>query len=142
MKFKKPSVAATVAIFSENDFLLIERKTNPFKGKLAFPGGYLNVDKESIHQTAIRELFEETGVKILRKNLILIDVRSNPKRDPRGHVVDIGFLCIQNAKPKIKDSNETKPVWISKKEINNIDFAFDHMLFWSHIKDFLSKKSI
>ena len=57
--YKKPAVAATVAVFAKNkkSFLMIKRRTEPFKDKYAFPGGFLDVGKETVYQTAIRELF-------------------------------------------------------------------------------------
>ena len=40
---------------------LINRKNNPFAGKWAIPGGFLEVD-ETVEETAKRELKEETGL--------------------------------------------------------------------------------
>ncbi len=139
--FKKPSAAATVAVFAKdtNSFLLIRRQKNPFKGKYAFPGGFLDTDKEDLYQTAVRELKEETGVKIGRNNLRLIDVRSGPKRDPRGHVVDVGFICILEKAPKLKRGDEI-PVWVHVNKIDRLDFAFDHKLFWKNLKAYLNNQ--
>ena len=64
--YPRPAVTADcVVITRENEpkVLLIERGHEPFKGCWAFPGGFLDMD-ETTEQCAIRELKEETGLKI------------------------------------------------------------------------------
>jgi len=140
--FKKPRIAASVAIFAkkDNQILLIIRLTEPFKNKYAFPGGFLDVDKEDLYDTAVRELAEETGFSINKDNLVLIDVRSNPKRDPRGHIIDVGFLAIVE-NPYIIPSitAEAKSFWISLDELEKLEFAFDHDVFAANIKNYIQK---
>lgn len=60
-------------------------------GKTAFPGGFMNAGKENVYAAAARELREETGLIVNPADLKLVDVRSNPARDTRGHIVDLGF---------------------------------------------------
>jgi len=142
MKYKKPSIAATVALFAKdtNSFLLIKRTRDPFKNKFAFPGGYLDTDKEDLYQTAVRELKEETGVEIKGKPK-LIDVRSDPKRDPRGHVIDVGFIYILDKAIKLKGGDEA-PFWIELNKIDKLDFAFDHRFFWKNLRDYLIENDL
>jgi len=129
-RFKKPSVAASVAVFRPLDsaFLVIVRKHGPFEGMLAFPGGYLDVDREDVESAAIRELFEETGFVADRAGLSLLDVRSKPDRDPRGHVIDVGFLWI--ASEAIREppeaTEEADPKWVPWAMLETAEFAFDH----------------
>jgi 8-oxo-dGTP diphosphatase len=64
--YKKPSVTVDCVVFGldEEDLkiILIERDLEPFKGKWALPGGFVNID-ETLEAAAMRELQEETGVK-------------------------------------------------------------------------------
>ncbi len=107
-EYLKPSVTATVIAYSMSsiiserfspsecanhrlDIVLIERKKDPYAGLDALPGGFLNVGKETLEECAVRELREETNIVTVPWNMHLIGVMSNPKRDPRGVVIDVVF---------------------------------------------------
>ena len=126
-------VAASLALYAkkENAFLVITRKKNPYKGQLAFPGGYIETDKETIRGAAVREALEETGVSVSADDLYLIDVRSEPARDPKQHVVDIGFLSIIDEVIEPRETSEATPVWMSVDELKHADLAFDHSSFFA-----------
>jgi ADP-ribose pyrophosphatase YjhB (NUDIX family) len=56
-------VVTTLPITDAGEIVLIRRGIEPGKGSWAQPGGFLEVD-ETVHQAAIRETFEETGLLI------------------------------------------------------------------------------
>ncbi|MEK6916295.1 MAG: NUDIX domain-containing protein, partial [Nanoarchaeota archaeon] len=62
----KMQVATDAVVFTvEHDILkilLIKRKNQPFQGKFALPGGFVNPNEE-FEDAVKRELFEETNVK-------------------------------------------------------------------------------
>ena len=96
-KYKKPAVTADIAVFTidqddQLDILLIKRGNYPYKGCLALPGGFLDVDKESVDEAAMRELKEETGVE----NAFLKQLYTfgDPGRDPRMHVVSVAYTAL------------------------------------------------
>ena len=95
--YKKPAVTAdivTLTVDEENDLsvLLIRRGGFPYKDKWALPGGFLNVDEESVTETARRELLEETGVSdMLLRQLYTF---GEPERDPRMHVISVAYTAL------------------------------------------------
>jgi 8-oxo-dGTP diphosphatase len=138
-------IAATLALFvkENNTLLMIRRKWNPYKDKLAFPGGFIEPGKEDIFQTAVREFFEETGVCIEKDQISLLDIRSNPSRDPRGHVIDVGFLCIIPSQIEISEStDETWPIWVTLDDIKSDELAFDHKEMFENVKTRITKLSL
>lgn len=70
--------------------LLIKRGQNPGKGLWGMPGGYLDVE-ETLEKGALRELNEETGIRIpwyeLRKRIKEVKTFDHPKRSNRGRIV-------------------------------------------------------
>ncbi len=64
-KYPHPSVTTDCVIFgfdgTKLQVLLVERGLEPYKGKWAFPGGFVKMD-ESCEEGALRELKEETGI--------------------------------------------------------------------------------
>lgn len=97
--YPRPSLTADVVIFAREEnkkyVLLIKRGNHPFRGAYAFPGGFADPN-ETIEQTALRELFEETGIK--NADLTPIDMFTKPLRDPRGWVVTYAYLaCVDKS---------------------------------------------
>ena len=65
-KYPRPAVTADCIVITketEPKVLLIQRGNPPFKGAWAFPGGFMDMD-ETTEQCAIRELEEETGLRL------------------------------------------------------------------------------
>ena len=89
MRYKSPMLTVDGVILKDDAVLLIKRKNEPFKGRWALPGGFVEYG-ERVEDSVIREIFEETGLRT--KVNKLVGVYSNPGRDPRGHVVSIVFL--------------------------------------------------
>jgi 8-oxo-dGTP diphosphatase len=62
MKFAGRTATAII-IFSPDKILLIKRATVPFKGYWALPGGRVDPG-ETVEQTIVREVKEETGLDV------------------------------------------------------------------------------
>jgi 8-oxo-dGTP diphosphatase len=89
-KHQRPLVGVGVMIIKDNKVLLGKRIGSHGSGSYGWAGGHLEFG-ESLEECAVREVFEETGVKIKRsalKFLCLSNIIEYGK-----HYVDIEFLC-------------------------------------------------
>lgn len=133
----------TVDIIIENDcqILLIKRKNDPFKGYLALPGGFVN-EGEQVEDAAKREAKEETSLDI--EPLNILGVYSDPKRDPRGHIMSSVFIATSkltgnhNLGAVAKD-DAVQIEWTNIEDIGEKTLAFDHKRIISDYKSW--KKS-
>ena len=80
----------SVVINDRNEVLLVRRGNEPFRGCWALPGGFTEMD-ETLEHCAVRELEEETSLKVSEQDIHLIGVYSAPDRDPRGRTVTAAF---------------------------------------------------
>ena len=138
-KYKRPSVAADIVVFTldeENilNILLIQRGNYPYKEKWALPGGFLNVDNESIYETAARELKEETGVdNAFIKQLYTF---GSPKRDPRMHVISVSYTAlIPKCKLSYKAGDDAANAQLFKIDFNEEKLRFKNDDFILHEDD-------
>lgn len=91
--YEHPRMAVTVdvALFAADgapDILLIQRGKEPFAGKWALPGGFVDMDERAA-DAAARELAEEAGVEGVR--LAFLDYFDAIDRDPRGRTLSLTF---------------------------------------------------
>lgn len=124
-KYPRPSVTADcVVITKESDpqVLLIQRGGEPFKGRWAFPGGFMEMD-ETTEQCAIRELEEETGLRITEVKQI--GAYSKVDRDPRGRTITVAYLARINAPIDVKGLDDAANAqWFPLSSLPQL--AFDH----------------
>jgi bifunctional NMN adenylyltransferase/nudix hydrolase len=104
-----PVFVTTDAVIMKSGFVLvIKRGDHPGKGKLAMPGGFLN-PKETLIQGCLRELLEETELKIdWGQYLKSSQVFDYPERSLRGRTIthayhfDLGLGSL----PVVKGSDD------------------------------------
>jgi 8-oxo-dGTP diphosphatase len=84
-----------VVLFTIRDealhLLLIRRAREPFAGRWALPGGFLDID-EDLDRCAERELEEETGVRGLYLEQLCTFGRTG--RDPRERVISVAYFAL------------------------------------------------
>ena len=124
-KYPHPAVTTDCVIFgfdgSELQVLLIERGIEPFKGKWAFPGGFLNMD-ETAGEGAMRELKEETGLE--NAYIEQFNTYSEPGRDPRERVITIAHYALVRIQEVKGGDDAAKAQWFPIDEVPQL--AFDH----------------
>jgi len=117
--------------------LLIQRGLDPFKGKWAIPGGFVQAN-ESLEDAALRELKEETGIeKVFLEQLYTFgDVR----RDPRGRVVTVAYYALVNLKEHdiAVTTDAAKAAWFQIDDMPPL--VFDHeQIFETSLKKLRGK---
>lgn len=118
---KFPPVYSTVdtVTVQSGHVLLVKRKHSPGKGLWALPGGFLDQNERTVHG-AIRELKEETGIKVptdvLLGSIADYKVFDDPNRSIRGRTIThVYFIKLKNdiKLPKVKGSDDAeKAVWM------------------------------
>lgn len=93
----RPSVALTVDVaaltlhLGELQALMVTRRNEPFRGRLALPGGFVDQDEDLV-DAALRELGEETGLAGV--SVEQLRTYGAPGRDPRGRVVSVAHVAV------------------------------------------------
>jgi 8-oxo-dGTP diphosphatase len=115
-----PKLMVDVVIPSERGVVLIRRGSEPFKGKWALPGGFVEVG-ETVEEAADRETAEETSlvVEVAR----LVGVYSDPERDPRGHNVSVAFL-VRVFSGQLAAASDAADIAVLDPA--SVELAFDH----------------
>lgn len=124
-KYPRPAVTADCVVITKEDtpkVLLIQRGDDPFKGCWAFPGGFMNMD-ETTEQCAIRELEEETSLKV--EHIQQIGAYSKVDCDPRGRTVTVAYLAIVDSPEVLEGQDDAAQAeWWSLSSLPPL--AFDH----------------
>lgn len=128
-KYPHPSVTTDCVIFGFDGaslkVLLVERGINPYKGRWAFPGGFLKMD-ESALQGAKRELFEETGLK--DAYIHQFHAFSDPQRDPRERVITIAYYALVRISEVKAGDDAAKAQWFPLDKVPSLAFDHDQIL--------------
>jgi 8-oxo-dGTP diphosphatase len=133
-EYKNPIPTVDAIIQNSNSILLVKRSKDPYKNQFALPGGFVN-EGETIEEAIKREVYEETSLEV--HPIDILGVYSDPKRDPRGHIMTVVFIVlIVRGNPSAGD--DAKEIsWIPIEKISDIKIAFDHKLV---IHDYLRWK--
>lgn len=128
-RYPHPAVTTDCVIFGFDgerlQVLLIERGIEPFKGRWAFPGGFIKMD-ETAEEGALRELKEETGME--NAFIQQFHTFSNPLRDPRERVITIAFYALVRIQEVKGGDDAASARWFPLDEIPALAFDHDHML--------------
>lgn len=139
-EYPRPAVTADCVVVTkeaEQKVLLIQRGNEPYKGCWAFPGGFMNMD-ETTEQCAIRELEEETGLKI--DEVKQIGAYSRVDRDPRGRTITVAYLAFVDSPVEVKGQDDAaKAEWFALSNLPEL--AFDHEEIMEEAKRIIKDKT-
>lgn len=137
-------VTVDAVVVISGHVLLVRRRSEPGKGLYAMPGGFLD-PLERIEDATIRELREETGLKVppavLQGHGVRTKVYDHPGRSLRGRtithatLIDLGVGEL----PKVRGSDETEGVkWVPLSVFD----LMEEQLFEDHyhiVKDMIDR---
>jgi len=123
-EYKCPFLAVDLIIrcksHAGDGVVLIERKNIPHG--YALPGGFVDYG-ESVWRAAVREAQEETSLTVKLDKMF--HIYSDPKRDPRQHVVSVVFIADACGDPIAAD--DAKEVHVVKENrLLSRKLVFDH----------------
>lgn len=137
-----PIVGVGALIICDGRILLEKRKNDPGKGKWSIPGGIVETG-ETLEQTVIREVREETGLVV--ENPKLVDVVNQVTLDENGrvkyHFVIIDyFVKLRRGKAK-PDSDAAELEWVALEEVEDKDLTKTFRSFFDRNRRRLKKMS-
>lgn len=133
-------VVAGAFVFDKDNRVLMQKRSD--NGQWGLPGGFMDLG-ESVQDTARREVYEETGLKL--EELKLFGIYSGPQYDTtfsngdQVSLVLISFICKQYTGELVESNEESiQNKFYSLKELPENIFTEHKML----IDDLLSKKQL
>ena len=108
-------VLTNMCMIYDGDKILVQDRLNPNWPGITFPGGHIE-PKESFVESTIREVYEETGLRI--SNLQICGMKQWTQKDNSYRYIVI-FYKTNTFTGELKSSDEGKVFWIKRKEINN-----------------------
>lgn len=127
-------VTVDSVVFQSGHVLLVRRNAYPGKGLMALPGGFLDANTDqSLEDAMIRELREETGLKVpspvLRGNIKNTKVFDSPTRSSRGRTITHAYNIVlpDGELPRVKGGSDAdKAFWMPLSDLKSHEFFEDH----------------
>lgn len=136
LPFKPTFLTVDAVVVQAGNVLMVRRKSQPGKGQLALPGGFVSADEDrSVEDAMIRELSEETSIKVpekvLRGSIKNFKVFDAIDRSSRGrtitHAFYIGLTDGEWKLPKVKGGDDAADAfWIPLSQVNPEECFEDH----------------
>ena len=126
------SMTVDVMLVDSKNILMIRRGGEPYKGKLALPGGFVEIG-ETLTEAAERELKEELGITLPDVSPQFVMILDAPNRDSRNRVVSVVFMVEYDTLPTYTAGDDAASAILVPLD-NNYgkympeDFAFDHLV--------------
>lgn len=130
-EYPRPAVTVDAVVFggdlSAPAVLLIKRGQEPYVGRWALPGGFVD-EGERLEDAVRRELAEETGI-VWSGPMRQAGTFGDPGRDPRSWTVSIGFAAYVGAElPEVAGGDDAvDAAWFPLTALPR-PLAFDHDL--------------
>lgn len=126
------AVTVDTVVFTQREkepmLVLVQRGNQPFLGRWALPGGFVEID-EDLPDAASRELREETGLDVPAAALTQLGAYGTPGRDPRMRVVSVVYWAYRaDLDDPIggSDAAHSQLIAVDEALSDDMALAFDH----------------
>ncbi|MGA8543296.1 MAG: NUDIX hydrolase [Thermoplasmata archaeon] len=123
--FHNPSLAVDAVWIRSGRVLLVRRGRPPFRGRWAFPGGFVEL-REKVEEAVVRELREETGLRA--RPGPIVGVYSGPDRDPRHPTTSVVFLMHGRGGLPRGGDDAADAQWVPLRALEPLAFDHDQIL--------------
>ena len=125
------TIASIVVLKSDRgNFLLLDRENHPNKGKMSPVGGKISADlPESIHESAVREVYEETGISVATKDLSIYGMFTDVNMDSGDNWMVFVFRChrlIDEDELAVRTTPEGELAWVSDSNLEQANLPELH----------------
>jgi NADH pyrophosphatase NudC (nudix superfamily) len=128
--YDNPRTCCNLVISKGDDVLLLQRSIEPNKGKFDLPGGFMDINDDSIEAATYRELKEELGLdknKVSTIQYLGSGTETYLWQDSELPLACFYFSCTLNvdADEVVVDQKENSQLrWISQDDLNNTELAW------------------
>ena len=127
--YNNPAVAVDAVALREGregtEAILIRRGAEPWKGRLGFPGGFVE-NGEDPEGAVLRELEEETGVDGF--DPVALAIHGDPHRDPRKHIIALFYLVDVDPEAVPRGGDDAaEAAWVPLAELTPKEMSGDHI---------------
>jgi 8-oxo-dGTP diphosphatase len=136
-KYPRAAVSVDCVVFGldeqELKVLLIQRDGEPFVGRWALPGGFVDV-AETLDAAALRELREETGLdKLFLEQLYTFGAVD---RDPRERVISVAYYAlVKLSDHRVQAATDARnAAWFALDDLPRLAFDHQHILETAHAR--------
>ena len=128
--YPHPAVTTDCVIFGYDvseglSVLLVQRGLEPYKGRWAFPGGFMKIDEDA-DTGALRELMEETGLQ--PDTVEQFGTFTQVDRDPRERVITIAYYALVRKADVRGGDDAAQARWFPVTQIPPLAFDHDRIL--------------
>lgn len=119
--YRNPVFSVDGIVVRDGKVLLVRRGKEPFAGRYALPGGFMDVG-ETAEEAVAREVEEETG--LIAEALDLVGAYTRPGRDPRGHICTLAYRMVVRGGSLRAGDDAAEAAFFPLRSLP--DLAFDH----------------
>lgn len=133
---RHPLMSVTVVPVREDGRIVLVRRVD--SDRWVLPGGLMDWG-ETVRETALRELGEESGLEAVRVGR-LVGVYSAPDRDPRSHSITVLVEVEVRGETRISDPLEISEI----HAFAPAELPYDHMVLGSDamLRDYLAGRTV